>query len=196
MSTPNPSSGREGRSSTLSDNRLNDLLPISFESLTSTVTNNLSNTVSTTASMLFSPLTHRAVKGDTVALLSELAPQLMDQRRIQQYANSSNRQAKESPNQISVPQENCPPRISTKNTELLLLEADIPESKAPLSLFQGYKATATLSEAEVSRKKGKSHKRKSRGLLTDGYFTPDATSDTGIANIRLGNVYQKKKKIN
>ncbi|RHZ53296.1 hypothetical protein Glove_443g71 [Diversispora epigaea] len=189
MSSVNTSNARsstsnlEGRRSTLNDTRLTDFLPVSFESLSNTVTSNLSNTVSTTASMLFSPLTHRAVKGDTVALLSELAPQLMDQRRIQQYTNSSNRQSKESQNQISTTQENYPTRLSIKNTELLLLDAEIPESKAPLSLFQGYKAT--FLETEVAKKKGKSHKRKSRGLLTDGCFTPDATSDTASVDYEI-----------
>ncbi|CAG8457484.1 10489_t:CDS:10 [Diversispora eburnea] len=182
MSTVNTSNARSSTSN-LEGSRLTDFLPVSFESLSNTVTSNLSNTVSTTASMLFSPLTHRAVKGDTVALLSELAPQLMDQRRIQQYTNSSNRQSKESPNQISASQEDYPNRISIKNTELLLLDAEIPESKAPLSLFQGYKAT--FLEAEVAKKKGKPHKRKSRGLLTDGCFTPDATSDTASVDYEI-----------
>src|SRR5438445_12854124 len=76
--------------SSLSDSRLNDFLPTSLqlESIASTVTGTMSTTVSTTASMLFSPLTTRAVKGDTAYILSELAPQLMDQRRIQQLVNN------------------------------------------------------------------------------------------------------------
>src|ERR1043165_8989876 len=134
-------SRESNRFSSLSDFRLNDFVPSSLqlESIASTVTGTMSTTVSTTASMLFSPLTTRAVKGDTAYILSELAPQLMDQRRIQQLVNNgSTRHTKEGSNQLVSPED-----ISTTipRPDDILLDSEIPESKAPLSLFQGYRAT-------------------------------------------------------
>ncbi|CAG8645952.1 377_t:CDS:10 [Funneliformis caledonium] len=159
--------GDSRRIPSLSDSRLNDYLPTSLhlENLANTVTSTMTTTVSTTASMLFSPLTTRAVKGDTAYILSELAPQLMDQRRLQQFIISAE-------------------DISTSTTspipDDILLDSEIPESKAPLSLFQGYKATCQDVEThKKSKRKSKFHKRKVRGLLTDTF---DATSDTASAD--------------
>ncbi|KAF0436869.1 peripheral protein of the cytosolic face of the mitochondrial outer membrane [Gigaspora margarita] len=71
-STPN----YEAKStSNFNDTRLNDLMPsFHLESLKNTVPNTISNT----ASMLFSPLTPRAVKGDAVTIITEFAPQMME----------------------------------------------------------------------------------------------------------------------
>ncbi|CAG8485905.1 16159_t:CDS:10 [Funneliformis mosseae] len=173
--------GDSRRIPSLSDSRLNDYLPTSLhlENLANTVTSTMTTTVSTTASMLFSPLTTRAVKGDTAYILSELAPQLMDQRRLQQFiSNGNSRHAKENSKKIVSAED-----ISTSTTPIpddILLDSEIPESKAPLSLFQGYKATCQDVEThKKSKRKSKFHKRKVRGLLTDTF---DATSDTASAD--------------
>ncbi|CAG8440302.1 6265_t:CDS:2 [Acaulospora colombiana] len=171
-------SNNEARHLSLSDTRLNDFLPMSLQ--LENLTNNLSNTVSTTASMLFSPLTHRAVKGDTVAILSELAPQLMDQRRIQQYVGSSARHAKEGSSRLAITPDDYPIRVSKPNPKELLVNAEIPESKAPLSLLQGYRATFSEVETlkENGKKRGKPNKRKIKGLLTETLSTSDVMSET------------------
>ncbi|GBB95007.1 hypothetical protein RclHR1_02460027 [Rhizophagus clarus] len=142
----------------------------------------MSTTVSTTASMLFSPLTTRAVKGDTAYILSELAPQLMDQRRIQQLVNNgSARHTKEGSNKL-VSLEDISTSTTTPNPDDILFNSEIPESKAPLSLFQGYKATfQEVEPPNNSKKKSKFHKRKVRGLLTEAFGPQDAMSD--IASI-------------
>ncbi|CAI2170902.1 7057_t:CDS:10 [Funneliformis geosporum] len=170
--------GDSRRFSSLSDSSLNDFLPTSLhlENIASTVTSTMSTTVSTTASMLFSPLTTRAVKGDTAYILSELAPQLMDQRRIQQFiSNGSSRHTKENTKKI-VSAEDISTSTTSQRPDDILLDSEIPESKAPLSLFQGYKATFQEVETQKkSKRKSKTHKRKVRGLLTDTF---DAMSDT------------------
>jgi len=162
----------------LSDSRLNDFLPsLDLESIASTVTGTMSTTVSTTASMLISPLTTRAVKGDTAYILSELAPQLMDQRRIQQFISA--RHTKEGSNQLVVSTEDISTNTISSKPDDILLDSEIPESKAPLSLFQGYKAT--FQEAETpnnSKKKSKFYKRRFR--ITDTFSPQDTMSDTGI----------------
>ncbi|CAG8609617.1 3241_t:CDS:10 [Dentiscutata erythropus] len=153
MSMSNGSSARSSTptheakpASNFSDTRLNDLMPsFHLENLKNTVP----NTLSTTASILFSPLTPRAVKGDAVTIITEFAPQMME-RRVQQYINT--RQT-ESSNQLSFP------------TDELLVTTDIPESKAPLSLIQGYRATFSETESINNRKRGK-HKRKVKGFLS------------------------------
>ncbi|CAG8841303.1 9283_t:CDS:2, partial [Racocetra persica] len=120
-------------SSNFTDTRLNDLLPaFHLESLKNTVP----NSISTTASMIFSPLTPRVVKGDAVTILTEFAPQMME-RRVQKYINPNVRQAENSnSNQISLPADECSTRSTTPVPEELLEATDIPESKAPLSLIQ------------------------------------------------------------
>lgn len=168
-------------SSSLSDSRLNDFLPsFHLESIASTVTDTMSTTVSTTASMLFSPLTTRAVKGDTAYILSELAPQLMDQRRIQQLVNNgSTRHTKEGSNKL-VSLEDISTSTTTPKPDDILFNSEIPESKAPLSLFQGYKATfQEVEPLNNSKKKSKFHRRKVRGLLTEAFGSQDTMSDIG-----------------
>ncbi|CAJ0752081.1 10712_t:CDS:10 [Entrophospora sp. SA101] len=143
------------------------------------ITSAVSTTVSATASMLFSPLATRAVKGDTASILSELAPQLMDQRRILQYANGNARQTGESTNSrfITLDEISLKSKFGLNSTSSeVSLDVEIPESKAPLSLFQGYKMTC--SELEISvRKKGKLSKKRAKGYLTDGFASPDVLSD-------------------
>ncbi|CAB4409880.1 unnamed protein product [Rhizophagus irregularis] len=172
------------RFSSLGDSRLNDFLPsLHLESIANTVTGTMSTTVSTTASMLFSPLTTRAVKGDTAYILSELAPQLMDQRRIQQLVNNNGntRHTKEGSNKL-ISLEDISTSTTTPKPDDILFNSEIPESKAPLSLFQGYKATFQEVESpNNSKKKSKFHKRKVRGLLTEAFGSQDAMSD--IASI-------------
>ncbi|CAG8473752.1 9841_t:CDS:10, partial [Cetraspora pellucida] len=176
------SNGPSARSSTptnetkhspnFTDTRLNDLLPaFHLESLKNTVP----NSISSTASMIFSPLTPRVVKGDAVTILSEFAPQMME-RRVQQYINPNVRQAENSnSNQISLPVDECSTRSTTPVPEELLESTDIPESKAPLSLIQGYKVTFSESDTINSKRRGKHHKRKVKGLLPggDGIFDAD-----------------------
>ncbi|CAG8481932.1 11197_t:CDS:2, partial [Dentiscutata heterogama] len=177
MSMSNGSSARSSTptheakpASSFSDTRLNDLMPsFHLENLKNTVP----NTLSTTASMLFSPLTPRAVKGDAVTIITEFAPQMME-RRVQQYINTNVRQTENS-NQLSLPADECSTRSTTPNPEELLVTTDIPESKAPLSLIQGYRATFSETESINNRKRGK-HKRKVKGFLpvpSDGISDSD-----------------------
>ncbi|KAG9299538.1 hypothetical protein G9A89_020709 [Geosiphon pyriformis] len=135
--------------------------------------NVIKSTMSSTASVLFNPLATRAVvKGDTVGLISELAPQILDQRRAQAYVNGKTRHSKEESKEIVI-------RENTPKIEESLLTLEIPESKAPLSLFQGFKATYPEYTSTNGRlkKKSKHYKQKNKGVLGScGFSTPD--SDT------------------
>ncbi|CAG8784827.1 13177_t:CDS:2, partial [Acaulospora morrowiae] len=86
----------------------------------------------------------------------------------------------ESSNRLSITLDDYQSRARTTNPGELLVNAEIPESKAPLSLFQGYKVTFPEAEMlkENGKKKGKLNKRKIRGLLHETLSTSDAMSET------------------
>ncbi|CAG8517825.1 12555_t:CDS:10 [Ambispora gerdemannii] len=161
---------------------LNDFMPSSFH------LNTLTSTVSSTASILFNPLATRAVvKGDTVAIISELAPQILDKRRLQTHVNGNSRNSNEGSNQFSstTTTDRIMRKTRTINMGKILSESELPESTAPLSLFQGFKVTypeySTSSIKEGSTKKKSKHlqKRKTRGHFSeDGCASVDGFSDT------------------
>ncbi|KAK3844739.1 MAG: hypothetical protein J3R72DRAFT_66704 [Linnemannia gamsii] len=108
------------------------------------------NTLSTTSSIVFSPLTAQAVKGDLTGIasltgLSGMAPHLMATQYIrratanaQALALTGSRQA------IPLPADQ-------------LLAEDIPEPAARVSLFQGFKASYPHSK---NHKRSKGHHRR------------------------------------
>lgn len=67
----------------------------------------------------------------------------------------------------------------------LLASGDIPVSTAPLSLFQGFKATYPSYEkhGSLAKPKGKHHKRRKNGMLTDGKGRDSLDSD-GVSGER------------
>ncbi|CAG8491437.1 5509_t:CDS:10 [Ambispora leptoticha] len=167
--------------STTQDSRpsssLNNFIPSSFH------LNTFTSTVSSTASILFNPLATRAVvKGDTVAIISELAPQILDKRRLQTHVNGLN--SSEGSNQLSSTATDQIMRIAkTVNMDKVLLESEIPESTAPLSLFQGFKvtypeySTGSIKESSTKKKSKQLQKRKTRGQLNED-LSVDEFSDT------------------
>jgi len=173
MSTSNSAGGsRLSSSSTFgrSSLALNDLIPTALQLA--------SNTVATTASVVFSPLATRAAKGDTMGIITDLAPAIMDQRRLQQYITGKHRQVQDGSNQSPLPSEDgSQKRLSLLNTEM-------PESEAPLSLLEGFKAS--YPEYDSFRKSvTKQKKKKTRGVLNGVFDGHDGSSDTGMLYLSL-----------
>ncbi|CAG8571694.1 7431_t:CDS:2, partial [Paraglomus occultum] len=166
MSTSNSAGGsRLSSSSTFgrSSLALNDLIPTALQLA--------SNTVATTASVVFTPLATRAVKGDTMGIITDLAPAIMDQRRLQQYITGKNRQVQEGSNQSP------PPAGDGSQKRLSLLNTEMPESEAPLSLLEGFKAS--YPDYDTFRKSvTKLKKKKTRGALNGVFDGHDGSSDT------------------
>jgi hypothetical protein len=169
MSSSNSTGGSRLSSSSIfsrSSLPLNDLIPTALQLAT--------DTVATTASVVFSPLATRAVKGDTMGIITELAPAMMDQRRLQQYVSGKNRQVQEGSNQLPQPSKDA------SYKRLNLLDTELPESKAPLSLLEGFKAS--YPECDSFRKSiTKLKKKKTRGTLNDVFDIHDRYSDTGMS---------------
>ncbi|KAF8934660.1 WD40-repeat-containing domain protein [Dissophora ornata] len=108
------------------------------------------NTLSTTSSIVFSPLTAQAVKGDLTGIasltgLSGMAPHLMATQYLRRAtANAQSLALTGARQAIPLPADQ-------------LLSEDIPEPAARVSLFQGFRATYPHSK---SGKKSKSQNRR------------------------------------
>ncbi|KAG0306356.1 Mitochondrial fission protein [Dissophora globulifera] len=124
------------------------------------------HTLSTTSSIVFSPLTVQAVKGDLRGIasltgLSGMAPQLMAGQYLKQA--TANAQALALTGAI---------QASPMAADLLLAE-DIPEPGARVSLFQGFKAS--YPGHSKGGKRGKNHQRRRK----TGYGEVDEDDPNG-----------------
>ncbi|KAG0209295.1 Mitochondrial fission protein [Mortierella sp. GBA30] len=110
------------------------------------------HTLSTTSSIVFSPLTVQAVKGDLTGIasltgLSGMAPHLMASHYLKRA--TANAQALALTGAIQ----------ATPMPADQLLQEDIPEPGARVSLFQGFKASYPTGHSK-SGKRGKNHHRR------------------------------------
>ncbi|KAL1917150.1 uncharacterized protein VTP21DRAFT_4806 [Calcarisporiella thermophila] len=124
--------------------------------------------------VITSPLTTQAVvRGDTMGIFSELAPHLMQQDRMANMSKLRGSSIVPNSNKKSI----------THNSGTLLgadelLKDEIPESDAPLSLFQGFKATYPNYVKHSARKAR--HKRRESGLITDGNENAEDDNPTRV----------------
>ncbi|KAG0324224.1 Mitochondrial fission protein [Dissophora globulifera] len=113
------------------------------------------NTLSTTSSIVFSPLTAQAVKGDLTGIasltgLSGLAPHLMATQYLRRATANAQALALTGARQATpVPADQ-------------LLAEDIPEPAARVSLFQGFRAT--YPHAKSGKKSKNQHRRRVNGF--------------------------------
>ncbi|KAF9977110.1 Mitochondrial fission protein [Actinomortierella ambigua] len=114
------------------------------------------NTLSTTSSIIFSPLTAQAVKGDLTGIasltgLSGMAPHLMATQYLKRATANAHALA------LTGTRPATPPPADQ------LLQEDIPEPGARVSLFQGFKATYPgHHHHHKNGKKSKGHHRRRR----------------------------------
>ncbi|RUS13240.1 hypothetical protein BC937DRAFT_95632 [Endogone sp. FLAS-F59071] len=122
-------------------------------------------------SVLFSPLATQALyKGDTMGM----ALQLMQNRQLAGRGGVAKQQGKGGDSGNPALKHDYVP-----TGDELLASGDIPVSTAPLSLFQGFKATYPSYEkhGSLAKPKGKHHKRRKNGMLTDGKGRDSLDSD-------------------
>ncbi|KAG0250818.1 Mitochondrial fission protein [Actinomortierella ambigua] len=113
------------------------------------------NTLSTTSSIIFSPLTAQAVKGDLTGIasltgLSGMAPHLMATQYLKRATANAHALA------LTGTRPATPPPA-----DQLLME-DIPEPGVRVSLFQGFKASYPGHHHHKNGKKGRGHHRRRR----------------------------------
>ncbi|KAG0238586.1 Mitochondrial fission protein [Actinomortierella wolfii] len=114
------------------------------------------NTLSTTSSIIFSPLTAQAVKGDLTGIasltgLSGMAPHLMATQYLKRATANAHALA------LTGTRPATPPPADQ------LLQEDIPDPGARISLFQGFKATYPgHHHHHKNGKKSKGHHRRRR----------------------------------
>jgi division protein 1 len=116
------------------------------------------NTLSTTSSIVFSPLTVQAVKGDLTGIasltgLSGMAPHLMATQYIRRATANAQALALTGSRQA----------VPLQADELLV--EDIPEPAARVSLFQGFKASYPHSK---NGKRSKGHHRRRKNGFGEG----------------------------
>jgi len=114
------------------------------------------NTLSTTSSIVFSPLTAQAVKGDLTGIasltgLSGMAPHLMATHYLKRA--TANAQA--------LALTGARPAIPLPADQLLA--EDIPEPVARVSLFQGFKASYPGHSSKNGKKGKGQHRRRKTG---------------------------------
>ncbi|RUS24788.1 hypothetical protein BC938DRAFT_473067 [Jimgerdemannia flammicorona] len=121
-------------------------------------------------SVLFSPLATQAIyKGETMGM----ALQLMQNRQLAggRGGNNSGVTGKRGKHYDDDDDGVDGRRAHVPTGDELIASGEIPVSTAPLSLFQGFKATypSYAKHGSLTRSgKGKHHKRRKNGMLTDG----------------------------